>query len=288
MPRSRRGSRQVAAGKKPEVTPEKATGDRSGDPVHRRPRPLPRGSRRARFWRRSTSCLPFPCSWSSSASIRAGSSVPWEPLRAAALRGERGGTARQAGAGLVGLDARELPREDLPDPVHTPPDDADGLPGAHDRSPGLVGRKAWQRGAITGSFERGPDGGREGPLALTPAAASVATTLAPETSPSSNAAPEGEPRQARPDEAPPSSDDSQQPPEAVHSRLCPRRASVLGAQAAAPARPVTPPPPPLTITEDELTFIKALSAFVPTPRSAKRLANTYRLVRVLPVRSMPM
>ena len=36
------------------------------------------------------------------------------------------------------------------------------------------------------------------------------------------------------------------------------------------------------ISDDELTFIQELSAFVPTPRSAKRFANTYRLVRVLP------
>jgi tRNA A37 threonylcarbamoyladenosine biosynthesis protein TsaE len=42
------------------------------------------------------------------------------------------------------------------------------------------------------------------------------------------------------------------------------------------------PPPRLTISAEELGFVQSLSPFVPTPRSAKRLANTYRLIRVLP------
>jgi hypothetical protein len=43
----------------------------------------------------------------------------------------------------------------------------------------------------------------------------------------------------------------------------------------------TPPREALHITNQELNFMKMLVRFVPTPRSAKRLANTYRLMRVL-------
>jgi hypothetical protein len=43
----------------------------------------------------------------------------------------------------------------------------------------------------------------------------------------------------------------------------------------------TPPRGALQITSQELHFMKMLVRFVPTPRSAKRLANTYRLMRVL-------
>jgi len=48
-----------------------------------------------------------------------------------------------------------------------------------------------------------------------------------------------------------------------------------------PERPTAPPREALQITSQELNFMKTLVPFVPTPRSAKRLANTYRLVRVL-------
>jgi hypothetical protein len=37
----------------------------------------------------------------------------------------------------------------------------------------------------------------------------------------------------------------------------------------------------LSISKEELDFLYALVEFVPTPRAARRLANTYRLVRVL-------
>ena len=111
--------------------------------------------------------------------------------------------------------------------------------------------------------------------------ASVATTLAPDTSSSSNAPPNAAPGQVQTSAASPSNADGQ-PATAGIPGTDPADPAPSATQAAAPVRPATPPPPPLTITEDELTFIKALSAFVPTPRSAKRLANTYRLVRVLP------
>ena len=48
-----------------------------------------------------------------------------------------------------------------------------------------------------------------------------------------------------------------------------------------PKQLATPPREALQITSQELHFMKKLVRFVPTPRSAKRLANTYRLMRVL-------
>ncbi len=48
-----------------------------------------------------------------------------------------------------------------------------------------------------------------------------------------------------------------------------------------PKQLATPPREALQITSEELNFMKMLVRFVPTPRSAKRLANTYRLMRVL-------
>ena len=48
-----------------------------------------------------------------------------------------------------------------------------------------------------------------------------------------------------------------------------------------PKQLATPPREALQITSQELHFMKRLVRFVPTPRSAKRLANTYRLMRVL-------
>jgi len=41
------------------------------------------------------------------------------------------------------------------------------------------------------------------------------------------------------------------------------------------------PPEALTVSNEEREFMHALADFVPTPRAAKRFANTYRLVRVL-------
>ena len=111
--------------------------------------------------------------------------------------------------------------------------------------------------------------------------ASVATTLASDTSSSSNAPPNAAPGRVQTSAASPSNADGQ-PATAAIPGADPTDPAPSATQAAAAVPPATPPPPPLTITEDELTFIKALSAFVPTPRSAKRLANTYRLVRVLP------
>ena len=46
-------------------------------------------------------------------------------------------------------------------------------------------------------------------------------------------------------------------------------------------RSTTPPREALQSTIQELNFMKMLVPFVPTPRSAKRLANIYRLMRVL-------
>ena len=48
-----------------------------------------------------------------------------------------------------------------------------------------------------------------------------------------------------------------------------------------PRQLATPPREALQITSQELHFMKMLVRFVPTPRSAKRFANTYRLMRVL-------
>ena len=48
-----------------------------------------------------------------------------------------------------------------------------------------------------------------------------------------------------------------------------------------PKQLAAPPREALQITSQELQFMKGLVHFVPTPRSAKRLANTYRLMRVL-------
>ena len=48
-----------------------------------------------------------------------------------------------------------------------------------------------------------------------------------------------------------------------------------------PKQLATPPREALQIASQELQFMKGLVRFVPTPRSAKRLANTYRLMRVL-------
>jgi cell division protein FtsB len=45
--------------------------------------------------------------------------------------------------------------------------------------------------------------------------------------------------------------------------------------------PAAAPPEALSIADEELRFLQALVDFVPTPRAAKRLANTYRLIRVL-------
>jgi hypothetical protein len=56
------------------------------------------------------------------------------------------------------------------------------------------------------------------------------------------------------------------------------RNAVRGLQ---PRQLATPPREALQITSQELHFMKRLVLFVPTPRSAKRLANTYRLMRVL-------
>ena len=46
-------------------------------------------------------------------------------------------------------------------------------------------------------------------------------------------------------------------------------------------RPIDAPPEALSISSDELQFLQSLADFIPTPRAAKRLANTYRLIRVL-------
>jgi hypothetical protein len=54
-----------------------------------------------------------------------------------------------------------------------------------------------------------------------------------------------------------------------------------GTPAKASAKAVAQAREALDITAAELAFMKRLASFVPTPRSAKRLANTYRLLRVL-------
>jgi hypothetical protein len=65
-------------------------------------------------------------------------------------------------------------------------------------------------------------------------------------------------------------------PEPAHGTTDPSGASAkASAKNAARAREA------LLITGEELRFMKRLAPFVPTPRSTKRLANTYRLLRVL-------